>query len=77
MDLRDLDLDVHVVADCSLSRNADDRRLAFERMRQIGCFLTTSENVIFKQLRTTENPSFQEVRQFVMQPSVDTGLAKL
>lgn len=77
MDLRELDVDVHVVADCSLSRNADDRRLAFERMRQIGCFLTTSENVIFKLLRTKDNPCFNEVRKFVAQASADTGLAKL
>lgn len=77
MDLRDLDLDVHVVADCSLSRSTEDRRLAFERMRQIGCFLTTSENVIFKLLRTKDNPCFNDVRKLVSEVSADTGLSKL
>lgn len=77
IDLRAQDFDVHVVADCSLSRNHDDRRLAFERLRQIGCFVTTSENVIFKLLRSKDNPAFNEVRKLVTQPSADTGLAKL
>lgn len=77
MDLRELNVDVHIVADCSLSRSPDDRRFAFDRMRQIGCFLTTSENVIFKLLRTKDNPCFNDVRKLVTQSSADTGLAKL
>lgn len=77
MDLRDLNIDVHVVADCSLSRSADDRRFAFDRLQQIGCFLTTSENVIFKLLRSKDNPCFNEVRKLVTKSSVDTGLSKL
>lgn len=77
IDLRAQDLDVHIVADCSLSRTNEDRHLALERMRQIGCFVTTSENTIFKLMRTKDHPAFNEVRKLVMKPSVDTGLAKL
>lgn len=77
MDLRALGIDVHVVADCSVSRSPEDRHFALERLRQIGCFVTTSENVIFKLLRTKENPCFNVVRKLITEISVDTGLAKL
>lgn len=77
MDLLGLNYVVHVVADCTISRNEDDRRLAFERLRQIGCFINTSESVIFKLMKSKEHNSFNDVRKLVAQPSADTGLAKL
>lgn len=75
MDLRSLGYDVHVVADCSMARSLEDRHLAFERMRQIGCFVTTSESVIFKLMKDKNHESFNTVRKFVMNTSVETGLA--
>lgn len=77
MDFRAKGVDVHIVADCSLSRSNDDRNLAFERLKQMGCFLTTTENVIFKLLRTKDNPKFNDVRKFISEVSADTGLSKL
>ena len=77
MDLRAKGIDVHVVADCSTSRTAPDRNLTFDRLKQIGCFVTTSENVIFKLLKSKENEKFNEIRKLVMQPSEDIGLSKL
>ncbi|XP_037027084.1 isochorismatase domain-containing protein 1-like [Bradysia coprophila] len=77
MDFRAQGIEVHVVADCSLSRSLDDRTLAFERLKQIGCFVTTSENVIFKLLKTKDNPKFNDVRKYVSEVSADTGLSKL
>jgi len=77
MDLLNLDYEVHVVADCTISRSEEDRRLAFERLRQIGCFVNTSESVIFKLLKSKDNPAFAEVRALVAEISSDTGLAKL
>lgn len=77
MDFRAQGVDVHIVADCSLSRSPDDRTLAFERLKQIGCFVTTSENVIFKLLKTKDNPKFNDVRKFISDVSADTGLSKL
>jgi len=77
MDFRAKGVDVHVVADCSLSRSHDDRTLAFDRLKQMGCFLTTSENVIFKLLRTKDNPKFNDVRTLLNEVSADTGLSKL
>jgi nicotinamidase-related amidase len=66
--------DVHIVADCTLSRNQEDRLLAFERMRNAGAIITTSENVIFKLMKDKNHPKFNEVRKLVTEPSCPTGL---
>lgn len=77
MDLVKDGLQVHIVADCSVSRSLEDRALAFERLKQMGCFVTTSENVIFKLMKDKNHPDFNQVRKLVTHPSEDTGLAKL
>lgn len=48
--------------------------LYFQRLRQIGCFVTTSETVIFKILRDKDHPKFPEIRHLVKEASPDTGL---
>lgn len=70
-----LGLQVHVVADACSSRTQEDRVLAFNRLQQIGCFLATSENVIFKLLGDKENPNFKQVTTLVKNPTIETGLA--
>uniref|UniRef100_A0A336MHZ2 Isochorismatase domain-containing protein 1 n=1 Tax=Culicoides sonorensis TaxID=179676 RepID=A0A336MHZ2_CULSO len=70
-------LAVHVVADCSVSRSLEDRALALERLKQIGCFVTTSENVIFKLMKDKNHPEFNQVRKLVTETSAETGLSKL
>lgn len=77
MDLRSMGIDVHVVADCAISRSDEDRNLALQRMQQIGCFVTTSENVVFKLLKGKDHPRFKEIQKLVNEISADTGLAKL
>ncbi|XP_031621622.1 isochorismatase domain-containing protein 1-like isoform X2 [Contarinia nasturtii] len=77
IDLLYNDYDVHIVADCTTSRSAEDRYLAFQRLRQIGCFVTTSENVIFKLLGGKNHPKFSEIRSLVRDKSVESGLADL
>ncbi|XP_014286848.1 isochorismatase domain-containing protein 1 [Halyomorpha halys] len=67
-------LQVHVVADACTSRTQEDRLLAFKRLQQIGCFIATSENVIFKLLGDKENPHFKEVSALIRQPITATGL---
>lgn len=71
-----LGLQVHVVADACSSRTQEDRLLAFNRLQQIGCFVATSENVIFKLLGDKENPHFKSVTPLVRNPTIETGLAK-
>ncbi|KAF0310048.1 Isochorismatase domain-containing protein 1 [Amphibalanus amphitrite] len=68
---------VHIVADGVSSRSQEDRLLALQRLRQIGCFISTSESIIFKLLGDKNHPKFAEVRGLVKQTSPDTGLAKI
>ncbi|XP_055312749.1 isochorismatase domain-containing protein 1-like [Sitodiplosis mosellana] len=75
MDLLDNDYDVHIVADCTTSRSVEDRCLAFQRLRQIGCFITTSENVIFKLLGGKTHPQFSWILPLVSKKSEESGLA--
>lgn len=53
---------VHIVADCTMSRTDEDRRLAFDRMKHMGCIITTAENVVFKLLAGKSHPKFDDVR---------------
>lgn len=76
MDLLECGYDVHIVADCTTSISAEDRHLAFHRLRQIGCFIATSENVIFKLMRTKNHPKFSQIRPLVTVKSINTGLAE-
>ena len=65
---------VHVVADACTSRSQEDRLLAFERLRQMGCFITTSETVIFKLLGDKEHPMFPHIRTLIKSATPYTGL---
>lgn len=75
MDLLDCGFDVHIVADCTTSISGEDRHLAFQRLHQMGCFIATSENVIFKLMRSKNHPQFSQIRPLVTVKSIDTGLA--
>lgn len=75
MDFRNLGYEVHVVADCSMSRSMEDRVLAFERLKQIGCFVTTSESVIFKLMKDKNHGKFNDLRKLIATVSFDTELS--
>lgn len=66
--------DVHVVVDAVSSRTQLDRKVSFERMKQAGAFLTTSESVILGLLSDAAHPRFREVQKLIMHPAGDTGL---
>ncbi|XP_033331987.2 isochorismatase domain-containing protein 2 [Megalopta genalis] len=74
IDLRQSGFEVHTVADCCTSRTQEDRILALERMRGIGCHITTSENVIFKLLGGADHKEFKNIQKLVKQPTLPTGL---
>jgi len=46
-----------------------------QRLRQIGCFITTSEAVIFQLLGDKEHPNFADIRPLIKTVSPYTGLA--
>jgi len=64
---------VHVVADCALSRTLEDRALALTRLENMGCMITSSENVIFKLIRDKNHPSFNVIRKLITEPSKFPG----
>lgn len=74
MDLLAEGYTVHIVADCTSSRSDEDRKLAFERLKQLGCFISTTENVIFKLMRHQEHPKYDEIRELVIAITEDTNL---
>lgn len=76
MDLLNHNYDVHVLADCTSSRTAEDRHLALNRLQQIGTFVTTTENIVFKLIRGKNHPQFSVIKNLVRVPSDDTGIAK-
>lgn len=77
MDMKLNGYDVHIAADCAMSRSQDDRHLALHRLREIGCHVTTSESIIFKLLKDKNHSKFNEVRKLVTHPTEETGLSKL
>nr|CAD7424150.1 unnamed protein product [Timema monikensis] len=70
-------IQVHIAADASTSRSQEDRLLAFQRLKQMGCFITTSETVIFKLLGDKEHPKFADIRPLIKTTSPNTGLANI
>ena len=74
IDLRLDGYEVHTVADCCTSRSQEDRMLALERMRDIGCHITTSENVIFKLMGDAKHKEFKNIQSLVKVPTLYTGL---
>src|SRR5690349_14572845 len=70
MDLLSLErFNVHIVADCVLSRVAEDRTFALKRLEKMGCVVTSSENVLFKLIRDKNHPKFDDIRKLVTKPS--------
>ncbi|XP_003382772.1 PREDICTED: isochorismatase domain-containing protein 2-like [Amphimedon queenslandica] len=74
LDLIERGFDVHVVADGCSSRSQVDRFFAFERMRQCGAFVSTSESVLFELLGDSKHPKFKQVQPLVKTSAPDSGL---
>ncbi|XP_028159719.1 isochorismatase domain-containing protein 1-like [Ostrinia furnacalis] len=72
IDLLNEDLTVHVLADGVSSRSLMDRGLALQRLQSLGCFVTTSENVLFKLLSDKQHPAFKYISKLNKEPTVDT-----
>ncbi|XP_071954817.1 isochorismatase domain-containing protein 2-like [Antedon mediterranea] len=74
LDLLERDFDVHVIADGCSSRSMVDRMFAFERMRQSGAFITTSEAMLLQLLKDSKNPKFKDVQKLIMTSAPDSAL---
>jgi len=56
---------VVVVEDCVSSRNANDKRVAIDRMRQAGAVITTAEAILFELLRQAGTETFKRISALV------------
>jgi len=54
-----------VVADCISSRNADDKRIALERMRAEGAMITTCESILFELARVAGTDQFKAISRLI------------
>ncbi|XP_015182015.1 PREDICTED: isochorismatase domain-containing protein 2-like [Polistes dominula] len=77
IDLRMNGYEVHTVADCCTSRTQEDRLLALERMKAIGCHVSTSETVIFKLLKDANHKEFKSIQKLIRTPTLYTGLVSV
>ena len=65
MDLMHEGFHVAVVKDAVSSRHALDRDTAFERMRDAGIHLTTTEILLFELLENAEDPLFKPIQALI------------
>ena len=65
---------VHIVADACSSRSLTDRVFAIDRLRQMGCVVTTHESVLFQLLGDKNHEKFKEIQALVKEKAPDTGL---
>ncbi|XP_012943486.2 isochorismatase domain-containing protein 2, partial [Aplysia californica] len=74
LELLERDYDVHVVVDACSSRNLVDRMYAFQRMREVGAHLTTSESVLLALVQDAAHPKFKQMQKVFWDPAPDSGL---
>ena len=74
LDLIEMGIDVHIPMDCVSSRSNFDRKVALERLKQSGAFLTSCEAVILGMAPDAAHTQFNGIQKLVMEPSHDTGL---
>ncbi|XP_030829138.1 isochorismatase domain-containing protein 1 [Strongylocentrotus purpuratus] len=75
LDLLARGYEVHVVADAVSSRSMMDRQFAYERLRQFGAIITTSESVLFQLLGDKDHPKFKQIQGLVKTSAPVSGLA--
>ncbi|CAH1788071.1 unnamed protein product [Owenia fusiformis] len=74
LDLLSLGYDVHVVADAVSSRSQMDRQFAFERLRQAGAVVTTSEAVLLQLVGDKEHAKFKDIQSLIKTSAPVSGL---
>ena len=67
---------VHVVADAVSSRNQADRLYAFERLRQSGVFITTTESVLYQLIGDSLHPAFKAISKLIRAGHTGAGLCQ-
>ena len=73
-DFLELGYTVHVVVDCTSSRNQVDRMFAYDRMKQMGAFLNTAESVILSIAGDSRVAQFKNIQKIIHDGSDPAGL---
>ncbi|XP_046560058.1 isochorismatase domain-containing protein 2-like [Haliotis rubra] len=74
LDLLERNYEVHVIVDACSSRSMVDRMFAFDRMKDAGAFLTTSESMMLALTKDAASPKFKQVQKFIRDSAPDSGL---
>jgi len=74
VDLLEMGLDVHVVADAVSSRSQVDRLYGLATMRQMGAFITTSETVLLQIMGDSMHPKFRQAQKLIRTSAPDSQL---
>ncbi|KAL0476413.1 isoc1, partial [Acrasis kona] len=61
LELIERDYEVHIIADGTSSQRKFDRDVAFDRMRQAGAFVTTSESALFQLVGSADFTHFKAI----------------
>ncbi|KAJ3325883.1 Isochorismatase domain-containing protein 1 [Boothiomyces sp. JEL0866] len=79
LDLLRNDIEVYLVLDGISSCNQPEMKVAVERMREAGAFLTTSESILFQLMGDATHKNFKEISGLIKETKSDTllGLTKL
>lgn len=74
LDLLEDNFDVHLIADACSSRSMTDRIYAFQRMKDAGAYVTTSESMLLALVGGASHPRFKQIQKIIMTSAPDTGL---
>merc|ERR1712129_49537 len=66
LELLDLGRSVHVIVDGVSSQQEFDSKVAVQRMRDSGAFITTAQAAIFMLMNSSEHPNFKPISKLVV-----------
>lgn len=65
MELLQKGLYVHVIADATASRTAENKQIGIQRMASAGAVISSTEMLLFELLRTAEHPQFKSLSKLI------------
>ena len=65
LDLLEMGIDVHIIADGVSSQRLGERQMALERLRQSGAFITSCESMLFQLMQTAGHEHFRTISGLV------------
>ncbi|KJE93178.1 isochorismatase domain-containing protein 1 [Capsaspora owczarzaki ATCC 30864] len=74
LDLVSAGYGVHVLADGSSSSRQFERTIAFDRLRQVGVTITSSESMLFELMQDAKYENFKSILELVKRTRPDSGL---